>query len=827
LVVLFALWGNASPWFVVGLAVVTLIQIGQWLDGLTSGAAGSGGRALLRRLGDVAILTVVALANPAYLHGLSLPEELGWGAGGAIESSSRLAVTSPFERAYLSTLNGSPAALAYYALLGLSLTSFLLALPRWRWGWFLPWVGLAGLSVLQVRTVPFFAVVAGPVLAWNLQDVFARQSWPAAGRAVTFTLATVAAAFLVSAWPGWLQRPPYEPRRWAIQTPPELEQTALAVRKGYEEGLWQPGSRTLHLSRDTASTFAWFCPEDQGVMDERLTAVAAGADNSPASRDKAFSEAGIGRVVVRVADRGQPLTALTRLLGYSEHWPLLYLEGGVVTFGRRDPTQPDPFQGRELNLDRLGFRPTAEEKAPPAAVETRQRWWEALWKPAPVLTGDRDEATVLLLKAEMMRASAPQRHLATWQATQMAALIAAAPGWVGPEGVTEVGVRLMLIRPPIRPPDVAPAPIAQYVFTCRQVLDLTRDDAPLGTLYAAVRAARRAVSANPADAWSYLLLGQCYRRLLTNTRERAWALRLPQLAELRQAQASAALNRAIALNPGLAQAHLELGRLYQQIGYLDLALTHLRAHRDAGRGGTSAGPEAVSSAELADLSAYVDRQLAEFGPESVRARVADRARAAKERGLVGKARAILLESDLSAFGNAGMELELDLLLRTGRAEDVRDWTSSEFKESLGDASYHWMRTQALAAIGEYAAADVELTELTGKEGPDPTRTAGVFALLTGRALLDGRPCGQGMPADAWGAVVRFLFWSAMQEEIAALTRRADSSVLRGLIALEAGEMDRARLAFQAALAISAESPAGVGVRFNGEQVGRDGLALLR
>jgi hypothetical protein len=60
--------------------------------------------------------------------------------------------------------------------------SFLLALPRWRWQRFLPWVGLAVLAVLRARAVPFFAVVAGPVLAWNLHDFASTARTLLAGR---------------------------------------------------------------------------------------------------------------------------------------------------------------------------------------------------------------------------------------------------------------------------------------------------------------------------------------------------------------------------------------------------------------------------------------------------------------------------------------------------------------------------------------------------------------------------------------------------------------------------------------------------------------------
>jgi hypothetical protein len=346
-------------------------------------------------------------------------------------------------------------------------------------------------------------------------------------------------------------------------------------------------------------------------------------------------------------------------------------------------------------------------------------------------------------------------------------------------------------------------------------------------LYAAVRAARRAVSAEPADASGHLLLGQCYLRLLTATRERVWAVRLPELAQIRQAQASAALNRAVSLNPDLARAHLELGRLYQRVGCLDLALAELRAYRAAaGRAGAEGG-EAVPDAELDALAGVVDRQLAEFAPESARARVAARAQAAVRRGLAGEARTILLESDVSAFGGEGAELELDLLLRTGRPEDVRDWSAADLKGVLGTARYHWLRTQALAALGNYADADAELSELAGAEGPAPARTAAAFAALAGRALLDEQPGGLGLPAALSRALARFRFWSAVRQVVGGLAVRADSAVLRGLLALEAGEVEQARAAFRAALACLPDAPAGGGFDFKGRPVARDALGLLR
>jgi hypothetical protein len=821
-VALFAVWGATDRWFILGLGVVALIRVGRWLDDRAVG-----GRGLLRVLGAVAILAAAAAANPAHWNAFPLPDELGTATVALPE------VASPFGRTYLSTLGGSPAALAFYPLLGLGLVSFLLALPQWRWQWFLPWAGLVVLAVLRVRAVPFFAVVAGPVLAWNLQDFFARRPRPdftPRGRAVGTALTSVlAAAFLVCAWPGWLQRPPFEPRRWAVELPAGLEQAAAAVRHGRLERAWPPDTRTLHLAQDTAAAFAWFCPEDDGVRDPQLAA--AVVDDPRAGADERLAEAEVGRVVVHVADRGLPRKALTRLLADPDRWPLLHLQGGVAVFGRRDPTRAggsDPLSERELDLDRLGFRPMDGDKAPPVPQPVGRPWWEAFRKPAPPPTGDRDQAAVLLLKAELVRAVAPARHLAEWEADQLAALTAAAAGWAGLAAAADAAVRLTVFRPPVPGPGESVAPITRFTFDSQRVFALARDDAPLGVLYAAVRAARRAVSANPDDASAHLLLGQCYLRLLTVTRERVWALRLPQLAQLRQAQASAALNRAVRLNPDLARAHLELGRLYQRLGCLDLALVELRAYRAAaGRAGADEGRESVPDAELDALSRLVDRQRAEFASESTRARAADRAQRAAQRGLVGEARTILLELDVSAFGSEGAELELDLLLRTGRAEDVRDWSAAELKEALGSARYHWLRTQALAALGEYAAADAELTEWSGQEGPDPARTSAVFAALTGQALLDEQPAGVGLPALFARARARSAFGTEVRQGVTELAERANVAVLRGLLALEAGEAERARTVLRAALACSPDGPAGGGLDFKGQPVAREALGLLQ
>src|SRR5262249_2929812 len=150
-------------------------------------------------------------------------------------------------------------------------------------------------------------VVAGPVLALNLWDLFSRRPlserqegtlWQRvvlAGRVLGVVLSL---AFLACAWPGWLQAPPFEPRRSAIATDASLERGAAAARRWHREGKLPDQARALHLSADTACAFAWFCPEEKGLLDPALAAGVLAAPEAPADWARQMRAAGVSHVVV-------------------------------------------------------------------------------------------------------------------------------------------------------------------------------------------------------------------------------------------------------------------------------------------------------------------------------------------------------------------------------------------------------------------------------------------------------------------------------------------------------------------------------------------------
>jgi hypothetical protein len=344
------------------------------------------------------------------------------------------------------------------------------------------------------------------------------------------------------------------------------------------------------------------------------------------------------------------------------------------------------------------------------------------------------------------------------------------------------------------------------------------------------------LAANPDDAQAHLVLGESYLRLIQSTRERARVRQMPELLQLRCAQASAALNQAVVLRPTLAQAHRSLGQLYVELGYLDLASKHFRTSLDQIR---AAGPPrgvtgeqfrqqlARAEEELAPVARAEQEQALAYANESSGLRVLDRAVLAVRKGLAGKARDVLLASDVAAFGPQGMALELELLTMTGRVQEVREWMSSEHEASLGEGNYRWLRILAAAAAGDYAAADEDLAYLagTGQGGASFDVRDGI-ALAIGKAVLDDRP-GERLSFATLGARLfgRLEFSGRVRSGVQTLSRRADVTTLRGLLALEVGAVDEAKVAFRQALTYW-DTSSRTGVDFNGRDIARDGLEWL-
>ena len=826
LAILFVLWASIDRGFVIGLGAVGLLWLGHALDLLQATARR---RQLVLPIAFIVLLAGAYLVMPEGLRGYLVPPEF-------------TSIASPLAPAALQAMLRSPAGLAYFALLLLGVVSFCSRHTQRSWQQFLPWFGLALLSMANVRAIPLFAVAAGPTLAWHLQSLPTaagrRPSRRIGGRII---VALAAIGLLVGAWSGWLQTP-FESRSWTMVLPAAPEQAAAEVRRWQEEGQLGTGQRTLHLAPATAYAFAWYCPQQPGLLDDRLAVAIRGSTQLPADWHEQLRTARIDHVIVYEPDRERLLGVLAWLLREPEQWPLLYLKGDLAIFGWRDPARRgpgarDPFAERELNLQRLAFQPTRDKRAPRKRTDRTDQehsWWTLLTRTATAPTIDHDEAMLYLLYAEALLQSSPYRRARDWQLSQAAAVVGAASVTGVPQLPIDTTLHLALVDPPPPQKNGELPPLGWMVAAGQQGFMAAYDDVPPAVLYLAIRAARRALAVNPEDAQAHLVLGESYLRLLYGTRERLWGRRLPELVQLRRTQASTALNRAVSLDPKLAQAHYSLARLYQDFGYLDLALDHYSSYDKLLRAAApGAEPDSAMEARqpvLSRLTDLVAEHEAAFEEETVNARLLDRALAAYRHGLAAKARAILLESDVAAFGSQGLRLELELLLRTGRSNAVVEWTSPDQKATMGGATYHWLRVQALAAGGDYALAQEECDYLAddarGGENLEPWQ---MIALLVGQAVLDEQPVGATVGSLAWRSLGRLKLYNRTLSLAKDLRQVANARVFRGLLALEQGNMEEAEVTFRLALAFWKDDDAaatGSGFDFNGRPVAEAALQWL-
>ena len=393
--------------------------------------------------------------------------------------------------------------------------------------------------------------------------------------------------------------------------------------------------------------------------------------------------------------------------------------------------------------------------------------------------------------ADVSKRWIPQINLQSWRFEQVAGLAGSAIG--SPNAImagTDAALRLNYFQ--LDAPDQGDPP-ALYQTIERHLYHalVSKDDFLPGAIAAAVRAGRRAAIENPNDARAQLALGEAYLMLLSDSRERVWSNEFKELRVLRQAQAAAALHRSVELNPtSSAKAHRLLAQMYRRIGYLDLSLDHLTALRNS-----PGEKQGDSDQEYEGLRDQVKALRAQFDKESGMLRIADRANLAAQMNLNGLALEILLQSDISAFGIAGLKQQLELLARTGRARQVIEWSSPEQRDVVGVHSYHWLRAQAFAGLGDYTSADAEILLIAGGSAeltPDPALLVASIAKIVGQNVLGEAPHAYGL-ADAFR---RMLARTDSTDDLRTVDLRlknlSEVSILRGILALEVGDWPAAR-----------------------------------
>lgn len=646
---LFVLWVNCDSWFFLGPLTVALYLLGELLQSKTHQPAAPARASLGGARGWLVLLVGLAacLLNPHHVHAFQLPPEFGLtAAGGLLEQDQQFypLFLSPCGSGYYNRYTGgSVAGWAYWLLVLLSLASFAALFKRVSWPRLLVWLPFALLSLYNWRAIPFFAIVAGPIMALNWLDFVAlrlgaeprlttgARSWALAGRALTLLLGLV---LLLATVPGWLQKSlPYFHRiGWSVQVDPSLREMAEAIRGWRQAGLLPDEPHWFNMSYAVANYLAWFAPGEQVFLDQSLPNFRTAAEEYLAVRQGLEQEAERDSAGVKtdwrkiLSDRqvrfwiydnigGRTADSVSQAILFTrqDEWVLCHLKGRIAIFARRDPQRPesDPSPRLALDLKRSAFGAEAAQ-APqrgPEPASPSPWWrtvWEVWWRPDPAPTSDRE--VLSLYDYRYQAVERPEQVYATAQAWRAAVAAAAAagsiPGGPAPSSLLTFSWSCTyndLFPPgsmqPVRQPRKSEE-LSLQVF--QNYLNSQFIESP--SLYLAVRSARRAVLADPEYGPTYFRLGQTYQRLRELPQE-SLLRRMPQqmapalLDSLRRTQMIAAYQTSLrfplddekaAEARKAAEAHVALYRIYvAELGYIDAAAHHLHLALEMR---TAAGP---------------------------------------------------------------------------------------------------------------------------------------------------------------------------------------------------------------------------------------------
>jgi hypothetical protein len=810
-----------------------------------------------------------------------------------------------------------PLALFGAASFGLSLWAGKLNLSR-----LLVWASFFALSALHMRAIPFFAVIGGPIMALNFLDFAAARSgtaatrggaarWAVGGRLLT---AFAVVVLLVVGWTGWLQARPQEQRRvgWTVEPDASLRAAAQQIAAWRRDGLLQGDVHWFNDSPEVLNYMAWYCPGERGFFDQRLAlydrnVVAEYLQVRKSLDSHQEKEAGWRKVFrphdVRFLfhfdiDPQRTSSPIRRLFEGGKEWPLAFQSGRALIFGwRADPAKAgkpdDPFLAPEINDEVKAFGPEAvRAPEPPARAPQPRQWWTILWSAPPLRPPEAYDAAVHLTRFDSQRPAYAARNRVLWDdrwsrrreamtdpspttvlrdttPTALASLVGTAGGPFGADSILPFGIRLLIVGalPKNLPPQWEGGPKTNEEKLGYQLLqpnDFSFDAAPPAELHLAIRAARRALVADPDDPATHLRLAQAYMLLLQETREGPASESSVLAKQVRFAQAAAALRHALDPNftlpyPLSLQARQVAYVLFKEQGFKDVAVAHLkeklRILKEESR--SPEEPPAQFQERMSkfsqDLTAIEDnlkQDLDKFELRSSGKSTLEKAQLAMEYGLSEQALELLLHAPPKDLNDAsgrpvGLLLEYTLLLQIGRVEEAAEALSDKEKELRSQfellpeqrlPTYPWLKTLAAAATGDYAEADRRLEEMQ-KELSKNYRLAAMLrelmqendksdvaqelnvptasALLVGWLVLREAPNAAGMPWQLYNQVPlkltpqarplpatrEILLALSSSELTATMGQEADATTVRGWLALEAGDVKAARGHFEKALAL--------------------------
>lgn len=634
---LFALWANIDVWFVLGPTMIVLCLVGLLVQRVIGGSPPPAKAKMLLLV--LAVGIVACLVNPHHVKAFVLPPELAYlalqlgdfwpaslvASGKALVEMATLErqlAASPFGSLHFFGLGHNVAGKAYFVLLLLCIVSFAWpayirrseGLRAFPWTRALLVFVFGILSALFARLVPFFAVIAGPIMALNFRDcaAVARSVTPATrlGQNLVLTgrvgslLALGLLLFL--AWPGWLHASVGEPtafHRVGLLLEPDASyvEAARFLKDARHD------DKVFNTASDFANYLAWFGGPIKGFADYRfgLFADAApeyalarkslrqeaeqnlrrriGADvaeadakiKTPAEHAwrRIFRDRGITQVSLHGYQRDDFARILTTwMLLQSDQWTLLYGDGRTLIFGLEEPGKSRRFPEPRETFRKLAFSelPSGDQVAEkPESSQADGGFWRtyAFGRPGSSLASAKANFHLEHFRLPLQVPLWQLPYVQSWEAmswNKVAAVGAAAPGSVtGPATMTFLQLPDRLFFQPV---------------TGQRAFLRTKDAGMPALPVLAVREALRAAQENPGDPQAQRLLAEAYG-VIWHNQEDHWANYSGTAGQflrqdLRRMQELGALRRAVALEPRDPELHWALAQRYDNMYLLDLAREH-------------------------------------------------------------------------------------------------------------------------------------------------------------------------------------------------------------------------------------------------------------
>jgi hypothetical protein len=747
---LFILWVNVDEWFILGPITVALFLVGQLLQQVFAPIRTGEDAPEPGLSGKLVVLFLVSLGacliNPYHIHAFALPGQLSPNIPRELLGSDpylRGFLTSIFDTRTFGASTGDAAMVATYLLIAMGIGSFVLTFGQgWRWWRLMVWGAFFFLAAYQARLIPFFAVVAAPIMALNMQDFASSRArnaaragaaailWSIGGRLVCCLTCLV---LILLSWPGWLHGSLPDGRRQhqvALRLEPDasLASAARQVAQWQSAGKIAPDAHMFNWIPDLPNYFAWYQPNTEalkGFLDYRFNLFPKKTFTDYLETRRAFRESG---------DRGVASKELTELLNEYKiqylalnwadninlelqmavqqwtDWKILHMEGNTVILQRVGPpanaliTSVPRFDPNRLAFESETVKaPAAGPGKDPQPEDTLQVYVDG----PPVRPQQTVSASEYLSYFDLIRKQWPAPYIASVEPLTWAGLAGNAAG--GPI-VSTGGAPLTLLFSSLRTMAVITGNMPFEVLVPGTALG------PPGALLLGIRYARQAIALDPNHPQAYTQLAAAYN-YLSKTQEDRWAQSASGQGatprqDLRRIQLTTVLEQILKVRPDDKAAHQALSEIYSQLQYLDLAQEHRKVAAALFLG---AGPEKNETLEAyRTRSENIAKQLQQVDDELNKRRnsfevaaqnqpLLEKVRIAQNYGLGQRALQLMIEADISQFKEDEIQKILELMLSQGRAEEVLAQMREEFRRFMR-MNYDWFKAQATAALGNYEEA---------------------------------------------------------------------------------------------------------------------------